>query len=110
MRTLCLAFPFLLVLGACGGDKEGDGVACGDATCAEGEFCLTEYVDGAEAQVCAGLPEGCESADQMCFGDPEECVEDWSAEVCPDAFGTGCIGIGSSVEVTCDYGSSTTSY
>jgi len=100
---------FALIFLACGGKEDDEGPTCGDASCADDEFCLTEQMDGEEAEVCAALPDGCEDADHMCFGDPDVCVEDWSEVVCPDAIGTGCIGTGDEVLVLCDDGSGTTS-
>lgn len=106
MRRVVLAAAVVLV--ACGGDSEDeDAVACGDASCAAGEFCLTEQIEGEEILSCVALPDGCDDADHMCFDEPDVCVEDWAAEVCPDAFITGCFAFGSAVTVSCSDGSTT---
>jgi hypothetical protein len=96
---------FLLVgLVACGGsgNDDEDAVTCGDATCGAGEFCLTEYEGDVESRSCVALPEACETAEQMCFDDPEPCAEDWATELCPGNYGSGCVDFGS-LEVSCSY-------
>lgn len=101
----------LVALVACGGGEDEDAVVCGETTCADGEFCLTESdADGNETEVCAAFPGDCTTVDAMCFDDPEPCVEYWADEVCPGAVGSGCFGIGSQIGVNCSYGASSTVY
>jgi len=99
-----------LVAAACGGEAPSDGVECGDAACTDEEFCLTIYDGQTETLVCTLLPADCETVEQMCFDDPEPCIEDWKAEVCPDNIGGGCSGFEDGTSATCDLPSTTTSY
>jgi len=101
----------LSVLSLACGDKEEEGIPCGDTTCGDGEFCLTEQEDDVETEVCADLPEGCEDANHMCFDDPDVCGDvHWSEVICPEATATACVGFGESVTVSCGYTGTTTTY
>ncbi len=111
MTRFSVLMVALLVGCGGGGAEDEEGTACGDSLmCGDGEFCLSylaaDASSGDEEYSCEAFPGDCDSFDAMCFDDPDPCVDDWVAEVCPaDTFSSGCVsGLGSE-EAFCQAGS-----